>query len=237
MGKGGKAQSRFDERGSGDGRPRGRGAVALRRGFPKGDRDPSFGVKGERLRDGEELTGVSCSCGKNGRSTERSALAIFLSMPGNVLAADVSTLGGIALPGLRNPGPFVGVFLKGILSKLPYESGGGVAAEVYQYQCFNISQKTYVHHLHIHDLPSGRSRYPLHTWNILSSAESSTLFQSPPSSSNNSVFQTRSYSGLLLRRHTLRPEDTSAVKRLNRYDEPTSAGYGSVSCLSFPSGV
>jgi hypothetical protein len=46
-----------------------------------------------------------------------------------ILAAEVSTLGGIALPGLRNPGPFVGAFLKGTLSKLPYESGGGVAAQ------------------------------------------------------------------------------------------------------------
>ena len=63
MGKGGNAQSRFDERSSGDGSPRGIGAVALRKGLPKGDRDPSFGVIGEILRDGEELTGVSCSCG------------------------------------------------------------------------------------------------------------------------------------------------------------------------------
>lgn len=60
----------------------------------------------------------------------------------HILAAEVSTLGGITLPGLRKPGPFVGAFLNGILSKLPYESGGGVAAQIYQHYLFNISQKS-----------------------------------------------------------------------------------------------
>ena len=43
------------------------------------------------------------------------------------LAAEVSTLGGGPRPGFKWPGPFVGFCLYGILSKFPYESGGGVA--------------------------------------------------------------------------------------------------------------
>lgn len=58
-----------------------------------------------------------------------------------LLAAEVSTLGGIALPGLRNPGPFVGAFLKGPLAKLPYESGGGVAAQDFISTSLNIFQE------------------------------------------------------------------------------------------------
>lgn len=80
VGNGGNAQSRFDERSCGEGGPRNIGAVALRRGLPNGDRDPSFGVKGEMLREGEELTGVSCSCGKKGRSTEKSAMQTKLCL-------------------------------------------------------------------------------------------------------------------------------------------------------------
>jgi hypothetical protein len=52
---------------SGVGGPR-RGAVALRKSFPNGDRGGSLGVKGDALRDGDKLTGVSWSCDKKGRS-------------------------------------------------------------------------------------------------------------------------------------------------------------------------
>jgi hypothetical protein len=51
--------SRFDDKTSGDG---GRciGSVALRNGLANGDRDPSLGVRGDMLREGDKLTGVSC---------------------------------------------------------------------------------------------------------------------------------------------------------------------------------
>lgn len=78
VGNGGKAQSRLDESGSGDGRPCGIGAVTLRRGLPNGDCDLSFGVKGETLRDGEELAGVSCSDGKKGRSSLHVSMGHYL---------------------------------------------------------------------------------------------------------------------------------------------------------------
>jgi hypothetical protein len=68
-GKGGNGLSRFDVRPSGDGGLC-NGAVALRRSLPNGDRDPSLGVIGETLRDGDRLTGVSWPCGKNGRSIQ-----------------------------------------------------------------------------------------------------------------------------------------------------------------------
>ena len=71
MGNGGNAQSKFEDRGSGDGRLAFTGAVALLvggGGLPKGDLVPSFGVLGEPLLDGDALTGVSSSWGKNGRS-------------------------------------------------------------------------------------------------------------------------------------------------------------------------
>jgi len=58
VGKGGNAQSRFEESSSGDG-GRFTGAVLLRIGFPKGDRGgPSLGVMGETLREGV-LAGVN----------------------------------------------------------------------------------------------------------------------------------------------------------------------------------
>ena len=44
-----------------------------------------------------------------------------------LLAADVSTRGGIALPGFKNPGPFEAFCLYGILSKVLELSGGGVS--------------------------------------------------------------------------------------------------------------
>jgi hypothetical protein len=58
-GNGGNAQSRFNERSSGEGGTRSIGAVALRVGLPNDDRRPSLGVIGDALRDGEALTGVS----------------------------------------------------------------------------------------------------------------------------------------------------------------------------------
>lgn len=58
MGKGGKAQSRLEESGSGDGGLR-KGPVPLRIGLPNGDRRPSLGVNGDTLRDGDELAGVN----------------------------------------------------------------------------------------------------------------------------------------------------------------------------------
>lgn len=70
VGKGGNAQSRFEESGSGDGVLRIIGAVPLRIGRPKGDWRPSFGVIGDALLDGDKLTGVSWSCRKYGRSRE-----------------------------------------------------------------------------------------------------------------------------------------------------------------------
>lgn len=45
-----------------------------------------------------------------------------------ILAADVSTLGGIIRLGFNKLGPLVGACLNGSRSKLPLESGGGVAA-------------------------------------------------------------------------------------------------------------
>ena len=54
VGKGGNAQSRFEDKISGDEGARIKGAVALLIGLANGDR----GVIGETLRDGEELTGV-----------------------------------------------------------------------------------------------------------------------------------------------------------------------------------
>lgn len=103
------------------------GAVALRGGLPKGDRRPSLllGVIGETLLEGDALTGVNWSGGTNGRSNYRSVWTVIIVVV-NLLAADVSTRGGSALPGFRNPGPFVAVCLYGIRSKLPFESGGGV---------------------------------------------------------------------------------------------------------------
>lgn len=73
VGNGGKAQSRFEERGSGEGGARYIGAVALRSGLAKGDRRPSA-WNGDALRDGEALIGVNCSCGKYGRSINVSAI-------------------------------------------------------------------------------------------------------------------------------------------------------------------
>lgn len=60
-GKGGNALSRFDEKSSGDGGGRCTGAVALRKGLINGDLCPS--LMGDKLRDGEALTGVNSSCG------------------------------------------------------------------------------------------------------------------------------------------------------------------------------
>ena len=52
VGKGGNAQSKFEDRISGEGGPLCMGAVALRKGRPNGDR-------GDILRDGDALTGVN----------------------------------------------------------------------------------------------------------------------------------------------------------------------------------
>ena len=58
----------------------------------------------------------------------------------------------------------MGFCLYGILSKLPYESGGGVAGHMLLVEDSTIFRNdTYVHQLRIHDLPSGRSRYLSHT--------------------------------------------------------------------------
>jgi hypothetical protein len=97
-------------------------------GRPKGDRDPSLGDMGETLRDGDELTGVNWSCRKNGRSNSLLILSLSLKIY-NLLAALVSTLGGIIRPGFKFPGPFVGFCLYGILLKFPLDSGGGVASD------------------------------------------------------------------------------------------------------------
>ena len=56
VGKGGNAQSKFEERGSGDGGLLAKGAVALRKGLPKGDRRPSIG---DIVLEGESLMGVN----------------------------------------------------------------------------------------------------------------------------------------------------------------------------------
>lgn len=56
VGKGGKAQSRFEERSSGDGGLLAKGAVALRRGLPNGDRWRSIG---DIALEGEPLLGVN----------------------------------------------------------------------------------------------------------------------------------------------------------------------------------
>lgn len=45
-----------------------------------------------------------------------------------LLAAEVSTRGGIVREGFKNAGPLVGVCLRGIGSKLSLESNGGVAS-------------------------------------------------------------------------------------------------------------
>lgn len=44
-----------------------------------------------------------------------------------LLAAEVSTRGGIVREGFKNAGPLIGVCLRGIGSKLLLESRGGVA--------------------------------------------------------------------------------------------------------------
>jgi hypothetical protein len=77
VGNGGKAQSKFDERISGDGGAgRNMGAVALRIGLANGDRDLSPGVAGETPIDGDE-PGVSGSCwnGRSGLALESSFLS------------------------------------------------------------------------------------------------------------------------------------------------------------------
>jgi len=105
IGKGGKGESRLINI-SGEGGPVCIGGpVAPRVGFPY-DRFPSIG---ETLREGDALTGVISSCEKYGRSNNVSLagrLRIY-----NLLAAEVSTLGGIFRPGFKNPGPFVGFCL------------------------------------------------------------------------------------------------------------------------------
>jgi len=54
----------------------------------------------------------------------------ILARKNNVLAALVSTRGSIVRPGLKKLEPFVAFCLYGNVSKLPCESGGGVAAKV-----------------------------------------------------------------------------------------------------------
>jgi len=79
----------------------------------------------------------------------------------NLLAAEVSTRGGITRPVFKKPALFVGFCLYGILSKFPCESGGGVAANInYQLRTRERVVPTYVHgrKARIRDLPSGRSR-------------------------------------------------------------------------------
>jgi hypothetical protein len=70
-GNGGNAQSRFDDRGCGDGKGLIKGFVEVRGGLPRGECRPSLGVIGETLREGDALTGVNWSWGKNGRSGEK----------------------------------------------------------------------------------------------------------------------------------------------------------------------
>jgi hypothetical protein len=89
------------------------------------------------------------------------------SMLTSILAAEVSTLGSIILPGFKSPGAFVGGCLTGILSKLPCESDGGVAARIDQYRPSIWYMKTYVRWTGMCGLPSERSRCLSHTWNIL----------------------------------------------------------------------
>jgi hypothetical protein len=57
----------------------------------------------------------------------------------NLLAADVSTLGGICRPGFNRPEPLLIFCLKGILSKLPADSSGGVAGEVISQELSNAA--------------------------------------------------------------------------------------------------
>jgi len=75
------------------------------------------------------LSGVSSSCPKNGRSTSVSILLVLDDCSTNILAADVSTLGGIARPGFEFAEVFGKVCLYGILPKLVYGSGGGEASQ------------------------------------------------------------------------------------------------------------
>jgi hypothetical protein len=49
----------------------------------------------------------------------------------NILAAEVSTGGGIILPGVKSPGILIkGGLTGGTLSELPCESEGGIAAHI-----------------------------------------------------------------------------------------------------------
>ncbi len=113
-----------------------------------------------------------------------------LALPGlfqcnYLLAADVSTLGGIERPGFKKPVPFVGFCLKSSRSKMLAESGGGEAVKALL-ACIPgfFPDTTHAHDsraLCIHALPSEIIPRPQHTWSILLSAGSSTCYQRPPS--------------------------------------------------------
>jgi hypothetical protein len=95
----------------------------------------------------------------------------------NILAAEVSTRGGIARVGFTIT-PLKGARAYGDLSKFPDELGGGYASIILAFGVPTTKEKTYLHR-HICDLPFGRSRYPSSIGSILSLEESSLSYIAP----------------------------------------------------------
>lgn len=132
VGKRGNAESRFDDNGAGERDPEIIGDSLPRENFPNGNRSRSCGVNGEALRDGDALlAGVNWSCWKKGRSIEFVSKGPNTEKALDILAAIVSTLGGFVFPPFQRLEPAeYGWLLYAILSKIVFNSGGGVAGRM-----------------------------------------------------------------------------------------------------------